>query len=442
MLRRQAHARGISFAQFDEMTGYSPGHTAHLLAGRKQLRLRNLRKVLAMLGKDPGWFFRRYNPPGVPRPEIGFLPAHKKPTRHPPHLTFCDQLSEWCGSVSIDDTGGDDLPLLEPSSLQRLLGRDLVAAHQLGSSWLQASLAFRPISLSTGGAERLVRVMTILGHTLRIKGDRNSAADLLDCAFVVEANLDDLSLRALTFRTGAYLLSDLGHLDDAGWFAEQATALCRQLQDQLGIGRSLYIEGLVLRRQGNDVEALGRFRESLKQLSDTLTTSPFSVAVRFVLIRTQLEQGRVDGLEDELAALEKSVPPESAGYTNLLILSAELASQCGDHTKADQLFDQAENHLATCLEEKRACLDDLAILRLRQILHLTRTARHEIAVQKCRQLYALADQFSEYPHAEAALLEVARHALGGGLTLSLVSAYVRTVEDREFLKPGSIAIRK
>ena len=416
------------YGRIDRALGRKPGFLNLVLTGRERLSLERLLASLDFLGVSFHWFFRRVFPrPGLPGAAVGFLPRRKDQVRRRPLISFLDDLLIWGSKVDVAASGADFAH--DPDRILEVLRVNPAAAFRMAVAALEGLLALNPERLRPDSAENLCRLLLPLADTLRVRGDRNSACDLLDLAFRIESQLENAELRAFIYRTGAFLLSDLGYLPDAEDFAAHSLDLTTSCADLEGIGRSWYIRGLMLHRQGAPSDAVCCFTASLRY-QDWLTRD-VRIAALLELAVVHLECRDLTEARSLIDEVREEIPRTGAVRAGFLRVQAELAGYEQRIQVANGLFEQAEDEYA-----QLGSAADVAFIRLKRIEFLLREGRPIDASALARQLIPLASQLRGSRASESLLLGLARAAFQDRLALTLVAATLETWQH-PWLKPRS-----
>lgn len=322
--------------------------------------------------------------------------------------------------------------------LQNILGmanHDGRSASALASIALERALIENRKSLEPETTERVVRLLAFVAHQHRKTDHRAAALELLDLAFLIESPLDRLDARALVYRTGAHLLSDLGHLEDALLFARRAERLSAMTGDSDALGRSLYVKASMFFYRGEYIRAIQSFRSSLALLPQE--NLPFRISAHHAIAYSLAELRRIDDAKAEVAIVDRlvregdlSLDPSLRG--NDLELRANLASLENDVSRAESLFDRAEQAYA----QANASLDIL-ILTLRRVQHSIRHDDLARARSLVESAAPLANRLEANETAKSVVLELFRSAASGALKLDLVERATRSL-----LFPGARITRE
>lgn len=412
---RQIFARR-RFGELDRTLGRKGGFLNAVFQGKERLSLERLLATLRFLELQIGEFFARLFPQRkMPPSAVDFLLSCKEPKRSKSRIPFRQDLLTWGRQVAVSTTGATfdhDPDLL--LTIQRV---NSAAAYRLALAALEGVVALRPAALTRQSAQKLCRMIVPLADIMRVRGDRNSACELLDLAFRIEGRLEDPPLRAFIYRMGSYLLSDLVHLPESELFAERAVQLCLLSGDIEGLGTSLYIRGLMVWRQAYCAEASPFFEACLHYIP--AERWEFRAATLIALAQALLESGDLGQASAELERAERTMRNASGTtYGKLLLGKAELSSLAGQTSSADHLFAEAAEVFAA---EEDA--NDVAFASLKRTEHLLRHGRTQEATQLAQQLLGLANQVQQDGGATI-ILEVVRLALRGRLTTAVVTASI------------------
>ncbi|MEM1204938.1 MAG: hypothetical protein AAGN66_17035 [Acidobacteriota bacterium] len=428
-LREQArHSKGMQRGTIDGALGHAPGYLSRVLSGNAQLTCARLFEILAVVGEEPADFFARTFPLLEPPTAVGFLPTRKEASKRSSRLPIRDRLLTWGRHASVAADGGvfDG----DPAHLTRTILRNQDEAYALAVSWLEPVTESAPTAMEPESASRLCEVLVILGEVLRRRGDRNTAADILDLAFRFERPLGRPALRALVYRTGVYLLSDLGDLDSALMFAERAERLAQAADDPVGVPRALYLRALISKRLGFPDRALPLLRQCGRQLQALPGDHRHHrTAVAVTLARIHLEAGDLGQASASLTVAEGLlVRRDDATYAQWLAAAGEVASLEGRSEEAEARFAEAK-----AIYGRVGNPSDRAVVLLCEVLHLFRAGDLPALSSRVEEITALAEHVEGNPIGQAALLEVARHILRGEL------AEARIRESLAALRHGKMA---
>lgn len=412
---RRLACRG-RFGELDRALGRKPGFLCLTLDGRERLSLERLLAALDFLGIHIAEFFAKIFPlRQVPPPAIGHLPRCKEPVRTQTRIPFRQDLLQWGKNVTVSPDGAGFQQ--DTAALLEVLQVNPLAAHRLAMAALEGLVTRRPASLTPEAADNLCRVLVPFADMMRVRGERNTACDLLDLAFRIESWLDDFSLRAFTYRTAAYLLSDLVRFADSEMFAERAIRLDTFAGNLDGLSRSLFVRGLMIWRQANCHEARPFFEAALR--NSPTENNPFRGDIVFALANNELEAGRLESAESQLGEAEILLADRRPATRGKVILAqAELASLKGLQEKADALYAEAVDAFQT-----EASFEDIAFAGLKQVEHLLRWGRTTEATETAQTMLGLSEQIRS-EGGSAIILEIVRLAVRGQLTAAVVKASI------------------
>lgn len=281
------------------------------------------------------------------RPGGGWLVAHRRRIRGNAAVPCLIELQTWGRAFRIAPEGVISRPDLD--LLLRVVQENRQTAMEMAESSVRGMLALRAEVLEPESASRLRRLLAIVGPLRRDGGDLDSAIDLFELAFEIEARLDCPVTRGSLYRLAAYLLCDLGALDIARLFSKRSVALATCSPDPDGAGHALFAQAVVLDRSGHPESAIPVFRASLGySRSDG---RELRVAVRHAIACAQLQLGQVAEARAELGAAQAVVVPgQGSSYSGSLsllsqskleLLEAEILAVEGNIDGADGQFRRA-----------------------------------------------------------------------------------------------------
>ncbi|MEM1182047.1 MAG: hypothetical protein AAGM22_27110 [Acidobacteriota bacterium] len=329
--------------------------------------------------------------------------------RTQPRISFGPELLSWGSSIEVDESGAEFNP--DIGTLMNIINIDSEAAFKLSTAAIEGLLAVRMNRLKPEGAERLCRVLAPLADTLRHRGDRNSACDLLDLAFQIEGHLQNLGLRSYLLRTSSYLLSDLALWSDADRFAAESVALAVLAADQRGLSRSLYVRSEMLSRLGSCRSAMSHLQACLGFVPPEDQST--RLAARFALAYVRYEAGELRTAINDFREIEQELGTKTGrDFAKILMVQAEVYSKLGELNAADDRFEAAQAAFAVA-----GNAEDVAICGLQQMSHLLRTGRPHESNALAQTLMPLAVQLRGNKVGQATLLQILRLSAQGQLTV-------------------------
>ena len=410
---RRTHGRG-RLGDLDRALGRKPGFLSSAIKEQERLSLDRLLAALDFLGVAHHSFFERAFPwPRLPSSPTGYLPQLSPKRRR----SETSALVDWFSRLRIDPLATTSLQ--DPGFLEETSRVDPSAAIRAARATVESLLALRPSSLSPQASQDLCRIVTLLGSLQRMRGELGAACDHLDFAFRVEARLGDAALRSLVFRSAAYLLSDLGDLEEAERFARSAVELAASAADLEGLGRSWYARAVMADRLGEADLAIELYQSCLAY-SDWIG-SACRIGAYLALAHQHLEDSRVHAAQ-ELAERAHQELGDQRGSVSaiLLMVRAEIASAHHQWNEAEALFERCENEFAAY-----GSAGDIAFARLRQMGCLMRAGQVAQATRLAQELMPLATQLRGSKVHESLLLSIVRSAYQGQLALEKVERAIR-----------------
>ena len=212
------------FGDLDAALGRTSGYLNEVFGGQATLQLHRLFAGLHYMGESPADFFERLHPrESIPSSPIGLLLTYKEAGRRPSIISCREQLLAWADSVEVSEDG-KEFPQ-SPDDLMDLVRRDFDMATRLADAGVGAFIHLSNDTLAKNSVAAVAKWLSVLASIARIKGDRNTSAEIFDVAFRLEGVVTDLACRAFVFRNAAYLLSDFGDLREAERFARKSVDL-------------------------------------------------------------------------------------------------------------------------------------------------------------------------------------------------------------------------
>ncbi|MBI2565585.1 MAG: tetratricopeptide repeat protein [Candidatus Schekmanbacteria bacterium] len=303
-------------------------------------------------------------------------------------LSIVGRYEEGLNSLRIVLTS-PQLGVLEAADVRRHIGTTLQRLGRLGEARQELEGLLESLS-SVGGehAARLrqvkARVLTNLANLATLMGEVPAGARYCEESMAIVRDLDEKRERAEIYNTLGYISYQRGDLDEALRMHHEALQLRRELNDELGVGRSLANLGSVLSSQYRSEEAIQHCQRAEEIFSRNgylfgLATVKYNLSVilsehttdwdRAVILATESLRirervGDVAGIgttlmwlgwllaargskNEPLHYLERALElhrdflPRHR-YCAGLILAAEILLQLGDHTRAGGLLARAE----------------------------------------------------------------------------------------------------
>ncbi|MEM9596095.1 MAG: helix-turn-helix domain-containing protein [Acidobacteriota bacterium] len=421
LARARAWTHRRRFQTLDRSLGREAGYLAAVFQGTQSMTAERLLAAIDLMGFAPSDFFAFAFPESrLPPSAVGFLPTCRERRRRSHLLPRRRELLEWGRTLRVAE--GARGFTAETGLLKDMVTRNPKRAFELAKRWLRPLLDSKPDRIRPNGADTLCRILDPLSYLLRLRGDRNTAAEIGDLAFRLEAQLDRPVLRGLLFRTSTYLLNDLGYPKEAAMFARRAATLSRWAGHLEGLGKAVFLEAVVLGRLGRSAESFHLLKASERLL--IRASGELRASILRSLAISYLERGEGTEAESLLARAEGLAPvlPEIE-LGRLLVTKARIASAQGKDDEAGRLFDRSEVRFAAV-----EAIPDLVIAVLFRVLHELRLGRPAQATARTLGLVSFAEHFAGNAPAEAALLEIARKAIVGNLLQQQVEEAIGELE--------------
>ena len=295
-------------------------------------------------------------------------------------------------------------------------------AHNFADAQLRALLAVAPAKITLATAHRVIHLLGLLADMYRLAGLRSLALALFDRAFLFERRFDDLAGRSYLYRTTAYLLSDLGELDEGYFFADCAVRIALATQQCEGLGQSMYVRAVMVDRLGDYKNAGHLYESALAQLTDV--NDEFRGIVFNTLAYAYLQDDRDSAAQGAFEKAWNLLADQGGQHAaRLRSIGGELASRRGDLPTAESLFAEARQ-----LWEEHGTSSDVVVGELLYVRHLLRCGDLERARDCVHRASDLAHRMDGSPVGEAAILHLRLELSRGVLTNEVL---VRTLHRLE-----------
>lgn len=400
------------YVELDAALGRTSGYLNDVGKGRAVLELDRFLCALDFLGDSPPEFFERLYPRDpIPKAPIGLLLRYREPGPARSRVPCTKELLAWGRELRLDEKGPVFRP--DPEELLKLVRRDFDAAERLAIAGIESFLKLSDGTIARCSAVPIIKWLAILASVVRVRGDRNTAAEIFDLAFRIESQIEDLACRAFVLRNAAYLLGDWGYLSEAKSFALKSIDLATVVGDLPGIGISQYMVGAIAFQCGCLDEAQQRLEGSVHFLGEDQTET--IACARHAIALIQMERGQRDLASETLAqiseAREQWSRPDMGRFLNA---RGELASLKGSVEEADSYFEQAAS-----IFSEIGILGDLVLTYLHEARHHIRYGRLGKARDRAQALLSIASSIRGCAKGQAALLEIIRLYLRGETTIEL-----------------------
>ena len=409
---RVAHGR---FGEIDRALGLKPGWLGRVFRGEKTISHRRLIRLIRVLEEEPGRFFARVFPSRHDRAApIGLLPRLIERPARVEAPAWRDRVLEWGRSVEITDKGQKFDH--DPKDLLQLRQEDFKAAERVGIAAVECFVGLSRDSLDRKSVVPMAKWLTIVATILRSLGDRFTAAEIFDLAFVLERSIADEDCLAFVYRNACYLLCDWGELEEAEHFARQAISFSGLAGDSRGMGLSHYAHGVISSYRGQPDLALKMFEASLHNLDqsqpEALTCALKSISLHY------LEANDLRLAEKYIRAARKISAELISAPTRarLALAEGELASLKGDVSEADRSLTRSAELFEEC-----GGASELAMVGLFVVRHSIRHRRIGRAQTEARTLIQLSNDPGLDKVSRAILLEIARMRVRGEGTVTYLA---------------------
>jgi len=407
----------------DTLMKRSTGHTARIERGVDQITVKRFFFILALL-RAP-WsglaaVLKSEKPIPDPPPPAYLSLFRNRPKHRSSTVAYLNDLIEWTESVgfSIDGVTFE----IDPDFVRGLMNDNLQVALELAETTIRGVLASPTKTIEKETARRVAHLIGATAEMYRHRGQFNLSIDLFNIAFDLERRLGDLPARSYLFRASAYLLSDLGEVEEALEFAEKASRIAIATYRTEGLGQSLYVRAVMIDRLGDYESAALLYGAALEHLQDCRVE--FRAAVHLAIAYAELQAGNFKNSKMEVEeAWTLASQPRGLLRARLLSVKAELMSLEGDEESAEGMFADAQS----VFEEYGNSLD-VALGALAYARHFLRFGRNREALGLVADTGRRANQLRGNRVGEAALLELIRNALRGPLTVEMVEEVLQKLE--------------
>lgn len=416
---RERYAKG-HFAELDACFGRAGGFLRAIIEDREKLTVSRLLLLLELFGLDLTHFAQRLEGAyRIPRSPRGYLARFEEARDSRLDIEYWSDLETWLSQVEPRKDGDefrlDTTMILDTAEVDEALALD--TAEDL----LTCLVRLRPSALDPATFERLVWLLGIIGNFYRKRGSLNTAIHFADRAFELESQLDDLGTRSYLFRNAAYLLCDLGEVLEAVHFAAQAVEIASATPAARGLGESMYVRAVMVRRSGDPSTAKQLYLATVHHLGSA--RSEFHSSISMAIAYCHLELDEIDEAEAAVARAYSGLPRNRI-LAKVLAIDAEIQSRRGDWQAAEAKFEEGR-----ALIETFGNAADQAVATLARVRHLLRFGEVERATELVKSAARLANQLEGNTLGEAILLELIREAAGGALRLEKIERAIRAIEE-------------
>jgi tetratricopeptide (TPR) repeat protein len=299
------------------------GHFEGLLATTGELRL------------DPAALFAAAGAAGQGRPPAEIFLANL--AERVPRTVLVGRvdhvLRQGAPSRGCQEAFGERLAAIEEDRFG-FPGRVRPQAHELLGDVL------REVELGREDATTLCDALAEVGVVEAVLGDYPESAVFLFRGLKLSRMLDDPRREASVLRRCVTLLIGLGEDDVALGLAEQAGYLSLLSHDLLGVGKSLFVRGMLLRRLGDTADAIRCYRSALSYLPREAWQHRFTVFHGLALAlfhRGEIEEAR--GAADQ--AEQEHPTRDGLNWWKLMWFRGEIALEGENLEEAETTFLQA-----------------------------------------------------------------------------------------------------